>query len=167
MDNVLRLFLIPVIVLVSCAPAVVLPPVRDSPDDEVTIPEQAEQSQELAPTSSAVFSEQSDEDPSTIARTQLEQILDKGPGAFLAGVQVKAKFRGKRFQGWQVAGLSGASYSDAGIQVGDIVQRVNEYSLRTPTDLERLWKSLWTANSMVVIIQRAGQRAELRYEIKD
>ncbi len=169
------------VTLVGCTPAVVLPPVPASPDDSSQTAETETQRPLPAPTEletvvigpHRIHSTVQKQRPTiqkqqlTIQKQQLEQILDHGPGAFLAGVSVKAQFRNGRFFGWRVMALPGTNYDRVGILIGDIVQRVNQYTLRTPSDFERLWKSLRTATNMVVVIHRAGQRAELHYEIQD
>ena len=104
-----------------------------------------------------------------IAREALEDVLDLGPGAFLAKIRVKPRFAKQQFHGWEITHVTSESLSFArsGLRIGDVVLRINNHSLKTPTHLDNLWRSLRTANSLDILLERAGQENNLRFTIGD
>jgi S1-C subfamily serine protease len=97
-----------------------------------------------------------------IARTDLNRVLDAGPGAFLARTEVKARLVKGQFRGWRVVR---SPYSEIDLVPGDVVMSVNGRTLEHPVDLERLWRDLRAANAIKVDVDRGGQRFALSFAV--
>jgi len=102
-----------------------------------------------------------------LTREALDRVLDGGPGAFLAQLEVRPHFDGKRFDGWELMGFSDTSsgLARSGLLPGDVVKRVNDHSLERPENLHDLWQTLRGAASIVVAGLRAGQPFEMRFQV--
>lgn len=103
-----------------------------------------------------------------IERADLDQVLDAGPGRFLAGIVVEPVFRDGRFSGWQLVRFrpTDARIARAPLADGDIVMAVNARSIARPQQLQKVWDELRTASELVIAGERAGASFELRYAIR-
>jgi len=103
----------------------------------------------------------------TLNRVELDHVLDGGPGAFLARVEVAPHFDGRRFAGWQLVGYrnTGSKLAQSGLLPGDVVVSVNEHSLERPEHLAKLWKALRSANDIRVSGLRSGKPFELSFPV--
>lgn len=104
-----------------------------------------------------------------VARADLLAVLDAGPGAFLAGIEVRPVFRGSRFSGWEIERFdpSDARVGAAPLRPGDVVASVNRIELERPEDLHHVWGELRTAKELSIEGDRAGAGFVLRYLIVD
>lgn len=104
-----------------------------------------------------------------IARAALQAELQRGIGAFLRAVRAKPAMRSGRFVGWRVVELfkKRPEVHVLGVRPGDTVRRVNGRSLERPEQFKLVWDSLAAASELIVEIERAGRRCELRYVIAD
>jgi len=104
-----------------------------------------------------------------LTRTDLQQVLDAGPGAFLARFEVRAYFAGKRFSGWELLGFAEPTsrLAASGLLPGDVVTKVNEHTLERPEQLQELWDDLRQAPSIVVSGLREGAPFELRFDVSE
>ena len=98
----------------------------------------------------------------TIARADLDRVLDAGPGRFLARVEVKARSSEGRFTGWEVVR---SPWAHVDLQPGDVVLRVNGRSLEHPLELKLLWEDLRRAPAIEAQVERGGERFALRFTI--
>ncbi len=97
-----------------------------------------------------------------VARVELNQVLDAGPGAFLARGEVKVRLVKGQFGGWRVVRTP---FPDIDLVAGDVLLSVNGRRLEHPVDLERLWSDLRAANTIDVDVERRGQRFALRFAV--
>ena len=98
----------------------------------------------------------------TIARADLDRVLDAGPGRFLARVEVKARSSEGRFTGWEVVR---SPWAHVDLQPGDVVVRVNGRSLEHPLELKLLWEDLRRAPVLEAQVERGEERFALRFTI--
>ena len=102
-----------------------------------------------------------------IARTELIAVLDRGPGRFLAGIEVEPVFEGKQFTGWEIVRFepADARFGAAPLAPGDVVTAVNTKSISRPRQLQAVWDELRAANALVIEGERGGSPFALRYDI--
>ena len=103
----------------------------------------------------------------TIARAKLLAILDGGPGNFLRQVEVAPRMDGERFVGWQLVQLIDRSGPLGVVDVvpGDVLLAVNGKPLSRPDQLQTIWDSLRTANTLKAQLWRGDSKFELEYKI--
>jgi S1-C subfamily serine protease len=97
-----------------------------------------------------------------VSRADLNQVLDAGPGAFLARAEVKARLVKGQFHGWEVIRTP---YPDIDLVAGDVLLAVNGRVLEHPVDLEQLWNDLRAAKAIDVDVERGGSRFALRFTV--
>lgn len=97
-----------------------------------------------------------------IQRTELDRVLEAGPGRLLARVQVKANVTGKRFNGWEVVRVP---WPGVDLVAGDVVLAVNGRTLEHPLELKVLWDDLRKANAIAVEVDRKGEKFALKFDI--
>lgn len=149
-------------------PALDLPPALESrapdheraPDQAATAPD-ADAAVPLAPREKIRHG--------TIERAALDAVLDRGPGAFLGGLELKPHFRDRRFTGWVIVRIRDdqGRLGNADLQPGDIVMLINGRIILRPRHLQALWVELRAADAIVVHAQRDGQPFELRFDVID
>lgn len=104
----------------------------------------------------------------TIDRASLNDVLERGLGAFLSGVEVQAYFDNHAFAGWEVVRFwpKHSAYTKVDLRPGDVVLAINNHRLEKPSQVQRLWKKLRTADTLVVSGKRLGEAFQLRFEIR-
>jgi type II secretory pathway component PulC len=105
----------------------------------------------------------------SIPRAALKAELGKGIGRFFQQVRPEPVVSRGRFVGWRIATLF-ANRTDvkvSGVQIGDIVLRVNGESVERPEDFKAVWDSLNDAKQLVIDIERGGETSSVRYTITD
>ncbi len=105
----------------------------------------------------------------TIPRADLIAVLDDGPAAFLAGLEITAEFAGNRFAGWRIVQFfaDDPRYAAIDLRPGDIVRSVNRQRIERPQQLQTLWATLRTAGEIVIEAERAGKAHTLRFTVLD
>lgn len=106
-------------------------------------------------------------DGGSIPRAALQAELAKGIGRFFQQVRPEPVISRGRFVGWRIATLF-ANRTDVkvnGLQVGDIVRRVNGDSVERPEDFKAVWDSLADAKQLVIEIERGGETTSVKYTI--
>jgi S1-C subfamily serine protease len=98
----------------------------------------------------------------TIARADLDRVLDAGKGQFLATVEVKAHVVNGGFGGWEVVRTP---YAEVDLRAGDVVLSVNGRALEHPLDFNLLWEDLRKADAIAVEVDRGGERFSLEFVI--
>lgn len=103
-----------------------------------------------------------------VSRAAMIEVLDAGPGAFLAGIEMNAHFRDKRFDGWEIVRFwpGDARYAAVDVRPGDIIASVNGQGLQRPENLFEVWTALREADEIVVSGVRGGAPFELRFAIE-
>lgn len=100
---------------------------------------------------------EADVTPDAAERSALQSVLDAGPAALLASVELEP-VQGSR-SGFRILGLHpGAEpLRDAGLLVGDVVRRVNGHDVLMPDGFMAAWESLADSEQIVVDIDRASE----------
>ena len=103
-----------------------------------------------------------------IVRADLDAILDQGPGAFLARVEVEPVMEGEAFVAFQVAALHDpAMFDGVDLLPGDRLVSINGQRIERPEHAMTVWSSLRVASELTVVVLRGGQPHELRFAIVD
>jgi type II secretory pathway component PulC len=104
-----------------------------------------------------------------IARSSVQAVLSAGPGAFLQSVSIDEHpvFLGGKFHGFRIAALQGESWRGIDLRPGDVVTRVNGFSIEHPEDAAEAFYSLRVASELRVEYERDGEPHELRFGIVD
>jgi general secretion pathway protein C len=105
--------------------------------------------------------------PRPVARRDLVRVLDRGPQDLLASIEEDPVVEGGRFRGWVFRGWRDDRFASAGLQAGDVIQRVNGKPIERPEQLIEVWEELRRAPALVIEGTRAGRVLELRYPIQD
>lgn len=105
----------------------------------------------------------------SVARAELLKVLDQGPAAFLAGVELSPFFREQRFAGWEIVKFWPADprFAAVDLQPGDVITTVNGREIMKPQHFFEVWSELRDASEIVVKGQRANVRFELRFRVVD
>ena len=152
------------IVLVACGPKVD-PKGPIDEDLETSKPEKAEPPTaiEHRPEAPAGKGERT----GTIARAKLLAVLDSGPGNFLRQMEIAPRMDGERFVGWQLVQLVDRTGPLGVVDVvpGDVLLAVNGKPLSRPDQLQTVWDSLRTANTITAQLWRGNAKFELAYTI--
>jgi hypothetical protein len=104
-----------------------------------------------------------------IPRATLLAVLSHGIGRFLQKVRAEAHLVAGRFLGWRLLALfeNDPAVRVGVLQPGDTVLRVNGQSIERPEQFKNVWDSMATESELVLLVQRAGKRTEVRYRIVD
>lgn len=106
-------------------------------------------------------------DAGVIPRVALQVEVQRGIGAFLKHVRTKPAIQRGRFVGWRVIELfkKRPEIRVLNLRPGDLVLKVNGRSLERPEQFKLIWDGLLEASELIVEIERAGRRYQLRYVI--
>jgi type II secretory pathway component PulC len=104
-----------------------------------------------------------------IARSAVQAVLSAGPGAFLQSVAIDDHpvFLGGKFHGFRIAALQGDSWKGVDLRPGDVVTRINGFSIEHPEEAAEAFYSLRVASELRVEYERDGEPRELRFGIVD
>ncbi len=104
----------------------------------------------------------------TIDRAKLVAVLDAGPPMFLRQIEVTAKMSGERFVGWQLVQLVDRTgpLVDVDVVPGDVLLAINGQPLSRPDQLQRVWDSLRTANTVTAQLWRGDAKFDLQFAIE-
>lgn len=97
-----------------------------------------------------------------VERKGLVAMLERGMGHLLSHLQLESQAAPGAFSGFRVAALDPA-WQDAGLQVGDLILRLNGQRIERPEQAQAALNSLRTASEIRVEILRDGAPAQLRY----
>ena len=150
----IRLTLLAPFVLVACA--------SQKPQPVTPAPAPASQTTTTADTEPAPTS--------VLHRADVHRVVSKGLGAFLSRVTVDeqpAMTKDGKFIGFRIASLQGDSWRGVDLKPGDVVTRVNGFSIERPEQALEAFQSLDVASELRVELQRNGAPHELRYAIVD
>ena len=96
--------------------------------------------------------------PGTIARSDLDLALMRGPGWLLSKITPEEVLRQNKFIGWRLISLP-ADWDGAGLQPGDVITEVNGSSMERPEDLWAAWMAATEANEIKIAFERDGKPA--------
>jgi type II secretory pathway component PulC len=105
-----------------------------------------------------------------VRRSAVHDVVRRGLGAFLQRVTVEDEpvFLAGKFHGFRIASLRGeAFWSGVDLKPGDVITRVNGFSIEHPEEALEAFKSLEVASELRVEYERNGVARELRYAIVD
>jgi S1-C subfamily serine protease len=104
----------------------------------------------------------------TIDRARLNAVLDGGPGQFLRQFEVTPRMDGNRFIGWQLVQLIDRTgpLVDVDVVPGDVLLAINGQPISRPDQLQTLWDSLRTANSVDADLWRGNGKLRLSFAIE-
>jgi S1-C subfamily serine protease len=97
----------------------------------------------------------------------VQAVLSAGPGAFLQSLAVDdhAVFLAGKFHGFRIAALRGDTWAGIDLRPGDVVTRVNGFSIEHPEQAAEAFYSLRVASELRVEYERDGEPRELRFGI--
>lgn len=154
-------------VLVACAPKVsTLPPSFDEElGDPTPVPTVAEP---LPDEHRVVATPGKGLRSGTIARDRLVAVLDAGPAQFLRQLEVTPRLNGERFVGWQLVQLLDRSgpLHDVDVVPGDVLLAINGKPLSRPDQLQTIWDSLRTANTVHAQLWRGDAKFTLEFAVE-
>ncbi|MFN0247298.1 MAG: hypothetical protein ACKV2T_10460 [Kofleriaceae bacterium] len=104
----------------------------------------------------------------TIERAKLVAVLDAGPPMFLRKLEVAAKMNGERFVGWQLVQLvdRAGPLVDVDVVPGDVLLAINGQPISRPDQLQRVWDSLRTANTVTAQMWRGDSKFDLAFRVE-
>ncbi len=107
------------------------------------------------------------EEPLTIRRSVLDDVLSKGPGRFFERVELEPYFEGKRnFVGFTLKTFyGGMTPTPGGVQVGDVVTAINGMPISRPEEFMRIWSAAGRRDELEVDVMRHGARRTFVYRV--
>src|SRR5688572_1888985 len=104
----------------------------------------------------------------TIPRDRLVAVLDAGPAQFLRQLEVTARMNGERFVGWQLVQVldHAGPLHDVDVVPGDVLLAINGKPLSRPDQLQTIWDSLRTANTVQAQLWRGAAKFTLDFAIE-
>jgi S1-C subfamily serine protease len=104
--------------------------------------------------------------PSTIARADVERVVDRGFGRFLGHLDVQASVTAGKFTGWTIVALQPPElWSDVDLRPGDVVTRVNGMPIEREMQAYEAFQAVRSADKLEVAYLRHGQPRTLSYLI--
>lgn len=155
-------------VLVACAPKVsTLPPSFDEDLGDST-PVATTRAEPIPDGQRAVATPGKGLRSGTIARDRLVAVLDAGPAQFLRQLEVTPRMSGERFVGWQLVQLLDHTgpLHDVDVVPGDVLLAINGKPLSRPDQLQTLWDSLRTANTVQAQLWRGDAKLTLEFAVE-
>jgi len=122
-----------------------------------------------APTATTQASQPPEAGPrSNIPRSSVRKVLKSGLGAFLQNVVVDGPvFLSGKFHGFRIGALKGKDWQGVDLKAGDVVTRVNGFTVERPENAFEAFQSLEVASELRVDFERDGEPRSLRYAIVD
>jgi type II secretory pathway component PulC len=104
--------------------------------------------------------------PGTLARVDVERIVDAGLGRFLSHVQVEPSLSGGKFKGWNIVALQPRElWSGIDLRPGDVVTRVNGMSIEREMEAYDAFQAVRGASKLEVSYLRQREPRTLSYVI--
>jgi len=102
----------------------------------------------------------------TVRRSDVEQSL-KNINNILSQVRIRPHFRNGKPDGLALSRIkAGSIFAKLGLKNGDIVQGMNDKSIKSPDDILALYKKLKSGSRVKLEIDRKGQRETLNYSFR-
>lgn len=103
----------------------------------------------------------------TIARSELDAVLDLGLGRFLQRVTTEPHLEDGRFVGHRLTELRTELFAGVDLQPGDTLVRVNGMPIERPEQALAAWDSLRVASELTIDFLRDGEAHQLRFTIEE
>lgn len=103
----------------------------------------------------------------TIARAELDAVLELGVGRFLQRVSTEPHLEGGRFVGHRVIELRSELFEGVDLRPGDTLLQVNGMPIERPEQALAVWNALRVASELTIDVLRDGERRQLRFAIED
>ena len=102
----------------------------------------------------------------TVRRSDLQESL-KNINKLLSQVRIRPHFRDGKPDGLSISRIKpGSIFAKLGLKNGDIVQGMNDKSIKSPDDILALYKKLKSGSRVRLEIDRKGQRETLNYKFR-
>ncbi len=102
-----------------------------------------------------------------ISRGHLDQVLAEGPGRLLQRVQLIPYRENNRFIGFQITTLfPNEGWRVPGVQIGDVISRINGLRMDRPEQFMHLFQSLVTAQQLDLELIRNGSPIRIVFPIE-
>jgi type II secretory pathway component PulC len=102
----------------------------------------------------------------TLPRTEVNAVIDRGFGRFLATLEVEPSLEDGRFRGWTIVELAPVDlWSEVDLRAGDVVLSVNGMPIERDTEAFDAFQSLRHADALTVAYARDGAERRLSYQI--
>ncbi len=103
----------------------------------------------------------------TIARAELDAVLDLGLGRFLQRVTTEPHLEQGRFVGHRLTELRTELFDGVDLRPGDTLVRVNGMPIERPEQALAAWDALRVASELTIDFLRDGQQHQLRFAIEE
>jgi hypothetical protein len=98
-------------------------------------------------------------------RKGLVAVVEQGLGRMLARLKLSAVMHKGRFAGFRVTEID-PSWAAAGIEVGDVLLRLNGQPIERPEQAQEAFESLRVASEVALELLRGTEKRSLRYRIE-
>jgi hypothetical protein len=104
--------------------------------------------------------------PGTLARADVERVVDGGLGRFLSHVQLEPSLAGGKFKGWSIVALQPPElWNGIDLRPGDVVTRVNGMSIEREMEAYDAFQAVRGAEKLEVSYLRQREPRTLSYVI--
>jgi hypothetical protein len=90
-----------------------------------------------------------------VARVDLDRALVTGPSWLFQRVQVEEVLQKNKFVGWRILSMP-PTWDRVGLQLGDVVTKVNDAAFERPDELWTIWIGLAEATALRIVVERNG-----------
>lgn len=101
-----------------------------------------------------------------ITRTELDDVIKKGPANILAMVQTDSIMRNGKFVGFRIVSFRTEALTILGIQPEDIVRRINGLPIERPEQFLKVFEQLKTAKELTFTVVRDSKELTLKTPIQ-
>lgn len=102
----------------------------------------------------------------TVSRSEVEESL-KDINKLMSQVRVRPHFKAGKPDGLSISNIGRVSiFGKLGLKNGDIIQEVNNSTIKSPDDIMALYKKLKSGSAVELQIDRRGRRQTLNYRFK-
>lgn len=100
-------------------------------------------------------------------RSELNRVVEKGPGHILKFVRVAPSHKARRFLGFQLDQVltQDTRFQAPNVSVGDIILRINKVRIQTPGDFHEAFQTLKDAKEIEFDILRGSNRFLVIYPV--
>lgn len=104
--------------------------------------------------------------PGSLARADVERVVDAGLGRFLAHVQLEPSLSAGKFKGWTIVALQPPElWSGVDLKPGDVVTRINGMAIEREVEAYDAFQSVRSAEKLEISYVRQREPRTLRYVI--
>jgi type II secretory pathway component PulC len=103
----------------------------------------------------------------TIARAELDAVLDLGLGRFLQRVSTEPHLEEGHFVGHRLTALRTELFAGVDLRPGDTLLRINGMPIERPEEALAAWEALRVASELTIDFLRDGEHRQLRFTIAE